>query len=143
MSDRFHMAEAELLQLVGITADDLGEIRTTQLMFEEHVVRKSRGYFYSEDGLQAILAIVGAKAAEGGPGEKTALASQPAAASREKTASLVVERCCPNPIWVQCRVDGALVNVRVADNRRMVRGTRLNGCRFLAGRWAWDGRGRA
>jgi hypothetical protein len=144
VSDRFELSELQVLEVTGIAAKDLKEIRQSALFGDEHFVRKPRGFFYSEDGLKAILATLGARGVRiPDAAEKNAPAGGQADPLMAKTADLVVERCCPNPIWVQCRHDGALVNVRVMDNRRLVRGTRLAGCVFSAGRWAWDARRRA
>lgn len=140
MSDRFVLSEGEVLQLVGCTAADLKKVRAEHLTCDEHFVRKSRRFWFSEEGLKAILAVFGAKAADAADLAEKSAPAVAGDASGQKKADLVVERCCPNPIWVQCRVGAELVNVRVYDNRRMVRGTRLTGCRFMAGRWAWDGR---
>lgn len=127
----FVMSEAEVAERTGLSAADVAQFRKEHLYVDQHWQKKGREVRYSQDGLEAIL---GALGVHGGQKtiepEKEAL--EAAGAASDAILMMEVERVCPNPLWVQCRDGAELKNVRVHDNRRMRRGTRLQ-VRLVAG----------
>lgn len=116
-----------LCERLGIKPRDLDVIRRDALDKGVDYYWSAGRHFFRPSGVRKIEAVVR------GPGEVNE--DPPAAAPAEVVIEspslepqqrvLWVERLCPNPIWVQCRDAGVLVNVRVWNNRILRRGQAL------------------
>jgi hypothetical protein len=146
------LTERDLIERTGLSEDAIRRTRLAKL-------KNGADWFRSESDMKIHYTVEGVRklqAALGGieiapPSEQTASAMTQAMPLAEKTAApmvcspssgvaLRVERVCPNPIWVQCRMGDGLVNVRVRNNRQMERGKFLNPCVLKNGGWVFEGR---
>jgi hypothetical protein len=141
------MTEREVMDATGMSEDAIRRTRLAKLKNSEDWFRDESDMriHYTEKGLRRLQeALGGIEIAP--PCEKTAGAGTEGAALGEKRAgvgdpvSLRIERVCPNPTWVQCRVGNDLVNVRVQNNRQMERGKLLSPCVLKNDGWVFKGR---
>lgn len=139
------MSEKDVMAFTGMSEDAIRPLRLARLEKGADWFRDGMTIHYTETGLGRLKeALGGIEIAP--PMEKTAPGMiEPVPMAKETaalpdTADLHIERVCPNPTFVQCRLNGGLVNVRVKNNRGMARGKMLVGCQNKNGTWFWAGR---
>jgi hypothetical protein len=109
----YRWSEEDVTQHLGITKRELKTLRKERLEPMEHFEIVEGKHRFSDTGLFALCAFVKVDPPAGmDPQKKTA----DAANGEAEPVELVVERMCPNPTWVLCRVDGVLEKCRVANN---------------------------
>lgn len=113
MSEEYRWSEDDVALHLGVTKRDLKTLRKEQLVpGEDYEIVGGKNRF-SDKGLFALCAFAKVDPPEDvDPFKKIA----PAQAEAAQSVELTVERMCPNPIWVLCRVDGALEKCRVRNN---------------------------
>lgn len=113
MSEEYRWSDEDVALHLGVTKRDLKTLRKEQLVPIVHyeiVAGKNR---YSDKGLFALCAFAKVDPPDGlDSSKKTA----PAETVEEKAVELTVERLCPNPTWIMCRVDGVMERCRVRNN---------------------------
>jgi hypothetical protein len=112
----------DLCSLFDILSRDADKIRRDHLKKGEDYIWESGRHWFFPSGVDKIRSLV--------VEDKPAKPSKPPPPVEPEPditepAVLVIERLCPNPTWVQCRHEGRLVNVRVANNVTMRRGLPL------------------
>lgn len=134
-------SEADVAAASGLSEHDLRKLREQMTRGRDWAMKKGAVWF-SQSGLDQIAALAGGPIEQAEPSEK-----KPAAGPIAPVVALRVERLCPNPTWVQARVDGALVAVLVPNNRGMLagkNGTVLPRCQKMQdGRYRFLGNRRA
>jgi hypothetical protein len=134
-----------LAEAAGISRSLLRKLRLEHLQDEVHYKKDARGLVYTQAGVEALRGLLDPEGAVLPDLEKNAAQRAEEGDGAEKIGeadglrTLTVERLCPNPTWVRCRVDGAMVNVRVRPHRLRV-GKKLYGCRLIGGTWIHTGR---
>jgi len=141
------MSEQKVMALSGLSEEAIRPIRVARLEKDADWFRDdARMIQYTKKGLARLQeALGGISIAPRGE-----IASQDAKEPlpiEKKTAAVMdvvdfrIERVCPNPTWIQARMQsGELVNVRVKNNERMARGMLLADCRHDGRSWVYGGK---
>jgi len=85
-------------------------------------------HMYSRGGVEKVCGIMGVVAPDGvesNPVVDTVYKPVVSVVSVPDELTVSIERLCPNPTWVMCRVAGKLEQVRVRNNRILDRGKRV------------------
>jgi len=117
MSD-YRWSEEDVAQHLGVTRRELKRMRHEQLMPVEHYEIVEGKHRFAEAGLLALCAFVKVDPPPGmDPAKKTA----PAQDGVDGVMAFLVERMCPNPIWVLGRLLDENGPVGVAKEKCRVR----------------------
>ena len=144
------MTEKDVITSTGLSEDAIRRTRLAKLKNGADWYRDEAHMriHYTENGLRKLQeALGGIEIAPPAAGPTPAPAQPPPSSKKiappmdqDARRTMVVERICPNPTWVECRVDGVLVKVRVRNNRQMARGKVLEKCAVTQGAWVYSGR---
>lgn len=123
MSDDYRWCEVEVAGKLGLTVREVKRLRKEALVPIEHVEMVAGKPMINEAGLMALCAVVGIDPIKiVDPSKKIAPAMNDVV---PQPVELVVDRLCPNPTWVLCRVEGILKKCRVRNNLFMHRGKKF------------------
>ena len=123
----FKIAEADVVERLGLTREDMRDLRVEHLYQDEDWVKIGRGIHYSEDGIEKLRQILKKNAPDGVKLGDIAILSTKAAPDVPDAPTVILDAVVTkiyrkNPQFLEALLGGQPITVRVNNNANFIPG---------------------